>query len=455
MLRTLFHAGVDTFRLNFSHGAHSDHAAVIRSIRALEREEDVPIGILQDLQGPKIRLGRLPSGPRQLENREKISLVLGETTSDHTQLPLPHAEIFASVRAGDRIFVDDGRIRLRVTERGLESLEVEVLSGGTVSDRKGVNLPDTKLDLPVMTDKDREDLKFGLECGVDWVALSFVQTAEDLSDIKALLEGRAGVIAKIEKPSAVADIQNIARSADAIMIARGDLGVEIPAENVPSTQKEIIEICRRANRPVIVATQMLESMTTSPTPTRAEASDVATAVYDGADAVMLSAESATGAYPAEAVEVMDRILARTEGHVDYVKRSDRPRATEHPEDCIARSAARLADELSAPAIVTYSMSGATALRVSAKRPSQPLLAITPDMAIARRLALAWGTRALLEKNVVDYETMVHFARESCQPFVPSGRDDRLVVVAGFPFGRSGSTNNIRIVRAFPKAAGSA
>ncbi|MBA4491563.1 pyruvate kinase [Paracoccus sp. S1E-3] len=293
MLRQLFRDGVDTFRLNFSHGEHQTHAGVIAAIRALEIEAGVPIGILQDLQGPKIRLGKLGGGPKMLERGQIVAFVPCEADDD--LLPLPHPEIFAALRPGHRLFIDDGRVRLTARRIAPERIEAEVLEGGKISDRKGINLPDTVLDLPVLTKKDRRDLEFGLANGVDWVALSFVQKAGDLDEITRIINGRAGLVAKIEKPSALDDIKAIVGKSDAIMIARGDLGVEIPPEEVPARQKELIALCRSESRPVIVATQMLESMTAAPAPTRAEASDVATAIYDGADAVMLSAESAAGA----------------------------------------------------------------------------------------------------------------------------------------------------------------
>jgi len=445
MLRNLFNKGVDTFRLNFSHGDHAGHAAVIRAIRALEKEFGVPIGILQDLQGPKIRLGRIPGGSRTLDRHEIVNFKLGETADDITVLPMPHPEVFSAIGEGDRVFIDDGRVRLRIVAKRDDALEAEVLEGGKISDRKGVNLPDTVLDLPVLTAKDRADLEFGLSEGVDWVALSFVQKASDIDEIRSLIKGRAGLVAKIEKPSALTEIDEIVRKSDAIMIARGDLGVEIPPENVPAHQKEIISLCRRECRPVIVATQMLESMTASPAPTRAEASDVATAIYDGADAVMLSAESATGAFPCEAVEVMDRIIRSTEGHALYTKAMAATR--EPPEtdaDAIADTGATLARALQAKCIMAYSMSGATAMRVAARRPKLPLIVMTRDEKVSRRMALVWGARSVLEDSVVDYDGMVRTAKDECQKLLAPEIGDKLVVLAGVPFGQSGSTNNIRV-----------
>lgn len=445
MLRNLFNKGVDTFRLNFSHGDHAGYAVVIRAIRALEDEVGVPIGILQDLQGPKIRLGRVAGGARVLDRHERVTFVLGEATEETTALAMPHGEVFAAIAPGHRIFIDDGRVRLRVVACGSARFKAEVLEGGKVSDRKGVNLPDTVLHLPVLTDKDRADLAFGLEQGVDWVALSFVQRASDLDEIRPLIAGRAGLVSKIEKPSALEEIEAIVERSEAIMIARGDLGVEIPAEDVPGRQKEIIALCRRECRPVIVATQMLESMTASPAPTRAEASDVATAIYDGADAVMLSAESATGQFPAEAVEVMDRIIRRTEGHEAYARGMAAPReATSEAANSIAGSGAALACALGARCLVAYSVSGATAQRVAACRPALPLIVVTRDPRTSRRMALVWGARSVLETAELDYDSMVSMACEESARLVEPKTGDSFVILAGVPFGQSGSTNNIRV-----------
>lgn len=444
MLRQIFENGVDTFRLNFSHGDHAAHAGVIAAIRALEADAGVPIGILQDLQGPKIRLGRIENSPALLARGQIVRFVPADT-ADAASLPLPHPEIFAAIHPGHRLFIDDGRVRLRTVSCSVDQIEAEVLEGGRLSDRKGVNLPDTVLDMPVLTDKDRRDLAFGLANDVDWVALSFVQKASDLDEITQIIDGRAGLVAKIEKPTALAEIDQIVRRADAIMVARGDLGVEIPPEDVPARQKEIIALCRRESRPVIVATQMLESMTAAPAPTRAEASDVATAIYDGADAVMLSAESAAGAYPAEAVAVMDRIIRSTEAHTLYARMiaaSREPAAT--IADTIADSGAALAASLGARALVAYSRSGSTAVRVSARRPVLPLIVLTRDPHVSRRMALLWGAQALTEAAVCDYDSMVETALRESRPLLSATAEDSLVILSGVPFGQSGSTNNIRV-----------
>ncbi|MBU3031846.1 pyruvate kinase [Paracoccus marinaquae] len=442
MLGQLFRNGVDTFRLNFSHGEHDTHAGVIAAIRALEAEAGVPIGILQDLQGPKIRLGKLGGGPQMLERGQMVAFAPDERAD---AFPLPHPEIFAALQPGHRLFIDDGRVRLAARRVAPDRIEAEVLEGGQISDRKGVNLPDTVLDLPVLTEKDRRDLDFGLAHGVDWVALSFVQKASDLDEITRIIDGRAGLVAKIEKPSALEDIDAIVARSDAIMIARGDLGVEIPPEEVPARQKELIALCRRESRPVIVATQMLESMTASPAPTRAEASDVATAIYDGADAVMLSAESAAGAYPAEAVAVMDRIIRSTEAHAHYARVITASReAAATPADAIADHGAMLASALGARAVVAYSRSGSTAARISARRPFLPLIVLTRDLHVGRRMALLWGAQALTEDSVNDYDSMVETALRESRPLVSASSGDSLVILSGVPFGQSGSTNNIRV-----------
>ncbi|WP_199224702.1 pyruvate kinase [Thioclava sp. NG1] len=447
MLRTLFTKGVDTFRLNFSHGEHAIHAATVDAIRALEREVGVPIGILQDLQGPKIRLGRIAGGERMLERSEKIALVAEDTTNDLTAIHLPHPEIFDAIAPGHRLFIDDGRVQLTVVAKAPGRIEAEVLEGGKVSDRKGVNLPDCVLDLPVLTEKDRGDLEYGLSLGVDWVALSFVQKASDIDALRAVVGDSVGIVAKIEKPSALDEIEAIVRKSDAIMIARGDLGVEIPPEQVPARQKEIIALCRSECRPVIVATQMLESMTSSPAPTRAEASDVATAVYDGADAVMLSAESATGAFPAEAVEVMDCVIRSTEAHSFYAKSiaaSREPAPT--PADMIADTAATLACSLQSKCILAYSVSGATGVRIAARRPKLPLILMTRDERVSRRMALVWGMRSMQEPSISDYNSMVSTAKDECARLLSPAIGDTMVVLSGSPFGKVGSTNNIRVAK---------
>jgi pyruvate kinase len=447
MLKALFLAGVDTFRLNFSHGSQQDHARVHAAIRALEQETKRPIGILMDLQGPKIRIGTLRDKKITVEAGETIRFVLSGSDGDRSAIPLPHPEIFAAVAPGHDLLVDDGRVRVRVTVLGGDFIEAKVIVGGAISNHKGVNLPGTVLDLSPLTPKDRADLEFGLRLGVDWVALSFVQKPSDVIEARSLIGARAGLMAKIEKPAALERIDDIIRMSDAIMVARGDLGVEIPHEDVPGRQKELVRACRLAVKPVIVATQMLDSMVAAPTPTRAEVSDVATAVYDGADAVMLSAESATGRYPREAVEMMDRIIKSTEQHKMYrsIVEATQPGEEQTPPHAVATAAADLASAIHATAIVAYTSSGTTAARVARKRPSLPILAITPNPEVSRRLCLLWGAHSVLSEDVHSYEEMVERATAFTVEEEFARARDLLVVVAGIPFGQAGTTNNLRVV----------
>jgi pyruvate kinase len=448
VLKELFLAGVDTFRLNFSHGTHADHARVHAAIRALEKDMGRPIGILQDLQGPKIRVGAIRDGRIEVKAGETIRFVLHGENGGPDAIPLPHPEIFAAVMPGHDLLIDDGRVRVRVRGLGPEHIDAEVITGGIISNRKGVNLPGTALDISPLTAKDRADLDFGLKLGVDWVALSFVQKPGDVIEARGLIDGRAGLVAKIEKPSALDHIDDIVRIADAIMVARGDLGVEIPHEDVPGRQKELVRACRRAVKPVIVATQMLDSMIAAPTPTRAEASDVATAIYDGADAVMLSAESAAGQYPREAVEMMDRIIRSTEQHKLYrsIVAASEPDTEVTPPHAVAAAAADLAEAIHAPAIVAFTSSGTTAARIARKRPAVAILAVTPDLAVSRRLCLLWGAHSVLSDDIQSYEEMVARASEATREEDFAREGDSIVIVAGVPFGKAGTTNNLRVAQ---------
>ncbi|WP_406856652.1 pyruvate kinase [Alsobacter sp. KACC 23698] len=447
MIRKLFETGVDVFRLNFSHGSHEDHRERHRIIRALEQEFGYPIAILQDLQGPKIRLGAVPGGRVILQAGQTIRLVLAKTSDDPARLPLPHKEIFDAVMPGNKLLIDDGKVRLVATGVGSDYIDAEVVTGGPVTDRKGVNIPDTLLDLSPITEKDKADLAFGLELGVDWVAFSFVQRPSDIMDAHQLVGGRAGVMAKIEKPAALASINDIVSLCDAIMVARGDLGVEIPPEDVPGAQKDLVKLCRLAGKPVIIATQMLESMINAPTPTRAEASDVATAIYDGADAVMLSAESASGQYPLQAVETMDHIIARTEKHGSYppIIEALRPAVEPLPQHAVSAAAAEVANAIGAAGIVAFTSSGTTAARIARQRPFMPILSITPNEATARRLALLWGSYSVLSEDVTTYKEMVAQAVAQAKAVEFAKPGEAIVVVAGVPFGKAGSTNNLRVV----------
>lgn len=447
-LRTLFLAGVDLFRLNFSHGTHEDHAKVHAAIRALEREMGRPIGILQDLQGPKIRVGTVKDGRIAVAAGETVRFVPGGVAGGPDAIPLPHPEVFASILPGEPLLIDDGRVQLEAVGVAADHLDARVLVGGTIGNRKGVNLPRTMLTLSPLTEKDRADLAFALGLGIEWVALSFVQKPSDLIEAQGLIGGRAGLVAKIEKPSALDHIADIVRLADAFMVARGDLGVEIPPEEVPTRQKELVRACRLAVKPVIIATQMLDSMVNAPTPTRAEASDVATAVYDGADAVMLSAETAAGSYPVEAVTMMDRIIARTEQHEIYrsIITALEPEVEPTTPHAVAAAAADLANAIGATAIIAFTSSGVTALRIARKRPEVPILAATMDETVARQLTLAWGVHSVRSEQIRNYEEMVEQARILAVAEGFAGRGDQIVVVAGIPFGHSGTTNNLRVVQ---------
>ena len=448
MLKALFLAGVDTFRLNFSHGVQADHAKVHAAIRALETEVGRPIAILQDLQGPKIRVGTVRDGRLDVAPGERLRFVLQGAEGDARAIPLPHPEIFAAVVPGQELLIDDGRVRVRVTGIETEALEAEVVIGGAISNRKGVNLPGTLLDLSPLTEKDRADLAFGLDLGVDWVALSFVQKPADLIEARGLIGDRAGIMTKVEKPQALERIEDIIRLSDAVMVARGDLGVEIPHEDVPGRQKELIRLCRHLVKPVIVATQMLDSMVNAPAPTRAEASDVATAIYDGADAVMLSAESAAGQYPVEAVSMMDRIIRSVEGHKLYysIIAASEPETEETAPHAVATATATLAEAVHASAIVTYTESGTTAARVARKRPRPPILALTPNLATSRRLSLLWGAHSIHTQDVDSYEEMTAKAAHYAQAEGFAKPNDVVVAAAGIPFHVPGNTNNIRLIQ---------
>jgi pyruvate kinase len=445
-IRALFEAGADVFRLNFSHGTHAGHAALIATIRALEAETGRPTAILMDLQGPKLRIGALAGGKVTLEAGRPFRLDLDAAPGGPQRAPLPHPEVFAALGPGTEVLLDDGRLRLRVIANGSDFADTEIVAGGRLTDRKGVNIPNALLGISALTDKDRGDLAFGLDQGIDWVGLSFVQRADDVAEARRLIGGRAAVLSKLEKPAAIDSLDEILALSDAIMVARGDLGVELPPEDVPSLQKQIVRRCREEGKPVIVATQMLESMVSSPAPTRAEASDVATAVYDGADAVMLSAESASGAYPVEAVEMMNRIITRVE-HDDGF-RAIMDAVHPHPEatdsDAITAAARQVAETINAAAIVTFTTSGSTALRAARERPTVPVLCLTEVVATAHRLAMAWGVHCVVTEDVRDFSDMVGKACTIARREAFAVAGDRLVVTAGVPFGTPGATNILRI-----------
>ena len=446
MLARLFQAGADVFRLNFSHGTHDDHFARIAMIRDMEARFDRPIGILADVQGPKLRVGQFAGGRIQLQTGQVFRLDLNPTPGDVRRVQLPHPEIIAAAAIGATLLLDDGKLRLRVTHKRADHLETEVTVGGPLSDRKGVNVPDVVLAIPALTEKDRIDLAFALEHGVDFIGLSFVQRAEDVAEAREIAAGRAWIMTKVEKPQALDNLEAIIALSDAVMVARGDLGVELPPEEVPLAQKRIVRLSRQMGKPVVVATQMLESMITAPAPTRAEASDVATAVFDGADAVMLSAETAAGQYPFEAVNIMDRIIARVEEDPGWraIIDASRPAPEHSAAGALAAAARQVAHTIGAAAIVPFTASGSTALRVARERPEPPILGLTPSVATARRLALVWGVHPGLVPEVHSMtETVTKAARIAVQEgFATVG--GQLVVLAGVPFGQPGTTNALRV-----------
>ncbi|GLZ89189.1 pyruvate kinase [Metapseudomonas resinovorans] len=445
-IRQLVEAGVNLFRLNFSHGEHADHAQRYQWVREVERQLNYPIGILMDLQGPKLRVGRFADGKVNLERGQAFRLDLDTTPGDAVRVNLPHPEIIEALEPGMNLLLDDGRLRLQVTARHADAVETTVIAGGELSDRKGVNVPEAVLQLSPLTAKDRRDLDFGLDLGVDWVALSFVQRPEDIVEARELIKGRAFLMAKIEKPSAVVHLEEIARLCDAIMVARGDLGVEVPAENVPRIQKDIIRTCRQLGRPVVVATQMLESMRFSPAPTRAEVTDVANAVAEGTDAVMLSAETASGDYPLETVQMMSKIIRQVENGPDFQSQLDvsRPQAEATASDAISCAIRRISSILPVVALVNYTESGSSSLRASRERPKAPILSLTPNLHTARRLTVAWGIYSVVNERLHKVEEVTSTALEIAQAQGMAKRGDTVVITAGVPFGQPGSTNSLRI-----------
>jgi len=446
VLEKLFNAGVDVFRLNFSHGTHEDHAARVAMIRELENKTGRPIGILADVQGPKLRVGAFGGGRVHLQTGQGFRLDLNATPGDARRVNLPHPEIIAAASIGSTLLLDDGKLRLRVARKLPDALETEVVVGGALSDRKGVNVPDIVLPIPALTKKDRADLAFALDQGVNYIGLSFVQRPEDVAEAKELVAGRAWIMTKLEKPQALENLDGILRLSDAVMVARGDLGVELPPEEVPLAQKRIVRAARQLGKPVVVATQMLESMITAPTPTRAEASDVATAVFDGADAVMLSAETAAGQFPYEAVNIMDRIVARVERDEDWrrIMDANRPAPEKDMADAIAAATRQVAGTIDARAIVAFTDSGATGLRVARERPDCHVIGLTPHVITARRLAVVWGVHAVVASEVRTMGEAVTMATRMARTEGFAATGENIVVAAGVPFGQSGSTNALRV-----------
>ena len=442
----LFEAGADVFRINMSHASHDGMRERVAMIRSLEEQFDRPIGILVDLQGPKLRVGEFEAGGAQLRKGDAFTLDSDRTLGGQTRVYLPHPEILDSLRPGDRVLIDDGKVLLRVAHVSPGRADTIVDVAGRISNKKGVSLPDTTIPTSAMTEKDRADLLAALEENIDWIALSFVQRPEDVTEVQAIAAGRALVMAKIEKPQAIARLEEILEVADAVMVARGDLGVEMPLERVPGLQKTITRLARRLGKPVVVATQMLESMITTPVPTRAEVSDVATAVFEGADAVMLSAESASGQFPREAVETMNRIAETVEGEAIYPTIIAAQRATPEPTgaDAIAEATRDVAETLQSKVICAWTASGSTGLRIARGRPRSSILALTPIVQTARRLAVVWGVHAVVTDDARDERDMTDRACRLAYIDGFCGAGERVIVVAGIPFGTPGATNNLRI-----------
>ncbi len=451
MLRRLFKAGADAFRVNMSHGDHATHAETIRAIRALEKEFARPIAVFCDLQGPKLRVGEFKDGQAVIRHSGHFTLDRNPEPGDETRVHLPHPELFGLLGKGQRLLINDGKIRLRVIEADENEILCSAEVGGVISNRKGVNVPDAEIPIPALTEKDRRDLAFAVEQGADWIGLSFVQRPEDLAEARKLMGGPGtqgpSLCAKIEKPMAVRRLDEIIELSDGIMVARGDLGVELEPQEVPPLQKKIVNKARTAGKPVIVATQMLESMIESPAPTRAEVSDVANAVYDGADAVMLSAETAAGEWPEEAVTIMDKIatqVERDDAYLERVRFLDTPpdRTT---ADALSHACMTIADTVVIEAITVFTGTGSTARRVARERPSVPMLVLTPSMATARRVALLWGAHAVVTKDIGSFEEMIAKGKRMALRHGFGHAGSKLIALAGVPFGTPGSTNLLHIV----------
>ncbi len=446
MIKALFVAGADVFRLNMSHGSHEEIAERHQLIREIEHEMGRPICILADLQGPKLRCGTFADGPLELEEGQSFRFDLDDVAGDATRVQLPHREIFEALQEGSTLLVNDGKIRLRVKSCDSESADCVVEVGGEISNRKGVNVPDVVLPLAALSEKDRADLEFVCDLGVDWLALSFVQRAEDVLEARSLAKGRAALIAKIEKPAAVRAFDEILEASDGIMVARGDLGVELPVQAVPPIQKKLIRKCRELGKPVIVATQMMESMISAPVPTRAEVSDVAHAIYEGADAVMLSAESAAGDYPVEAVQTMNNVAVEVEQDEVYrqIIEASRTRASRGMADAITTAAREVAETIEVKAICSFTQSGTTAILASREKPRVPVIALTPLIGTARRLSLVWGLHCVVTSPVDRFKLAVVAAVRAAVSEGFADESDKIIVTAGVPFNTPGTTNILRV-----------
>ena len=447
-ISSLFQAGADIFRLNFSHGTHSDHRKKVFHIRQYEKRLGRPIAILGDLQGPKIRIGTFTKTSVNLTNNQKFDLDLNPEPGNEKRVHLPHPEIFKSVKKNTRVLIDDGKIILNIINASSEKISTEVINGGKISNMKGVNIPETFIKMSSLTKKDIKDLEFCLDLSLDYVALSFVQKAKDLIDLKKHIGNQTGIMAKFEKPLAIKRMDEILFHCDAAMVARGDLGVEMPPEEVPIIQKRIVQSCRDHGKPVVVATQMLDSMINAPSPTRAEASDVATAVFDAADSLMLSAETASGKFPVESVQIMDRIIRGVESDISYrqILESKKIRLEETTSDAISSAASQVVKTVLAKAIFTYTRSGATAKRAARERPTVPIIGLSPDRITARQLALIWGVHTIHALEPKSFSGMIDNACELAKKEGIVKKGDFVVVTAGAPIGVSGSTNNLRIAK---------
>jgi pyruvate kinase len=454
VLERMFEAGADVFRINMSHTPHEALHSYVKTIRAIEERYRRPIGILADLQGPKLRLGAFRTGSALILAGETFTLDSDPSPGGARRVHLPHPEILESLKTGHRLLIDDGKLKLIVTDANAERAVTRVEIGGRISDRKGVSLPDTLLGVSALTEKDRKDLEASLEAGVDWIALSFIQRPDDIAEAKKLVRGRAAVLAKIEKPAAIGCLEQILELTDALMVARGDLGVEMPLERVPGLQKRILRAARKAGKPVVVATQMLESMVTLPVPTRAEVSDVATAVFDGADAIMLSAESAVGAHPVGAIETMNRIAEEVERDPSYFAGLEAQRVA--PEatgaDAISAAARQIAETLDLGAILCLTSSGATAMRIARERPKPPIVALSPKIETVRRLSILWDAHCVQMDDERDLDVTIKRACSIAfrEGIVKTGQ--RVLLVAGVPLGTPGATNMVRIAYISPDDA---
>lgn len=451
MLEELVLSGVDAFRFNFSHGTHEEHAERYNIVRELSKKYKHHLTVIADLQGPKLRIGTFKTDKVQLNAGQKFTLDMLDKPGDETRVTLPHKEIFDAIKVGDTLLLNDGNVALEIVKKDGYKAETKVIVGGVLSAHKGVNLPNVKLPISAITAKDKKDLKFALDLGVDWVCLSFVQSTKDIKMARKLIGDKAWIISKLEKPSAIDELDDIVQQSDGIMVARGDLGVECPIQTVPVLQKRIVKACRKYGRPVIVATQMLESMINNPTPTRAEVSDVATAVYDGADAVMLSAETAAGSYPAEAVSMMHKIISQVEADQAYYTRIQRDKDLSECDD-MADAITYAANEMpkilpNTAAIITYTSSGFTTFSMARERPYLPILAVTVSETVARRLGIVWGVRGTVCKGMfTDFAKLENVALSAARYNKVGQKGDYLVITAGYPIGQKGMTNMMHIVR---------